>query len=697
MSLTSANSPRNLHTFLIDTIKRVWPRVTTLSGDQQAAIVGSFLTVLYTFPIGVIGVIVLVGKTELGILFENWGTLLLLAVLMIIFDRLRFFLIVELRVNRYGTMDGSLTGMIKWSSILLFGIPGIWLEVILRAYEFVSNMLRTPSTIARWNHMRNFTLNLASSTTITLITLWFFQSWGGSVPLTEWDIFTVALLLAAFLVNFVLDILLSMGYLVYNAWIQVLLTGSKNILPMLKFFFLAVGLPHLAHPFGVFAIGLYLHNDVFVYLLFTIGMILVAVLSRRLSLEMEGSRQQSRMLQKLEMLSQAIIGMPPEEQYLRQAMEENMYNMFPSGKLVIWKFPNEILYKHTADWDIDLNPIWTWLLGQPIVHAYTANERLPWNENDAPHDPVITLPILDFDGSNPIGGIYIELHTLVHYWDHKAIKSLLPAAQSLASQISSALHQIEVFEQSVEFQRVTQELKIAGTIQSNLLPYVFPSIPGWELAVSLEPAGETSGDFFDVIPLDDGKFGFVIADVLDKGVGPALYMTLSRTLIRTYAIELDSAPDTVFFATNRRILIDTATQLFVTAFYGVLDTSTGTLTYSNAGHNPPFLISPAGGNLLTELSQTGYPIGIDENATWGLESIQLQPGDVLVMYTDGIPEAQNLQGDFFEEKPLAEAAKANLGNTAEAIHKNILDEVRDFVGDAPQFDDITLMVLSRNT
>ena len=170
--------------------------------------------------------------------------------------------------------------------------------------------------------------------------------------------------------------------------------------------------------------------------------------------------------------------------------------------------------------------------------------------------------------------------------------------------------------------------------------------------MTLEPAGETSGDFFDIIPLSEGKIGLVIADVLDKGVGPALYMAISRTLIRTYAIELDSQPDTVFFATNERILTDTSTNLFVTAFYGVLNPETGELTYCNAGHNPPYLFSYENGAETQALMRNAIPIGIDEEATWGNETVQIQPGDALILYTDGIPEAQNSAEEFFGEQNL---------------------------------------------
>jgi len=188
----------------------------------------------------------------------------------------------------------------------------------------------------------------------------------------------------------------------------------------------------------------------------------------------------------------------------------------------------------------------------------------------------------------------------------------------------------------------------------------------------------------------------VIADVLDKGVGPALYMTLSRTLIRIYATEFDLQPDLVFFAANDRILKDTRANLFVTAFFGVLDPVSGSLTYSNAGHNPPYFLSSQHSCEPIALEKTGFPIGIDEDATWQRAQIEFNPGDVVVLYTDGVPDAQNITGDFFKQESLVRIIQDHLGESAENLQQSILNAVYDFVGDAPPFDDITLMILQRD-
>lgn len=250
---------------------------------------------------------------------------------------------------------------------------------------------------------------------------------------------------------------------------------------------------------------------------------------------------------------------------------------------------------------------------------------------------------------------------------------------------------------AADYQKVGQELALAGEIQASFLPDALPDVPGWQIVATLEPARETSGDFYDFIPLPEGRLGILVADVTDKGMGAALYMALSRTLIRTYAAEYDSRPELTLSVVNRRILLDTHTDLFVTVFYGILDPASGSLTYCNAGHNPPYVISAHNGGLVQELRRTGIPLGILEDMPWQQDTVQLTPGDVLVLYTDGATEAQDRQEMFFGPERLLEIAQANLGHSAQQIHGALMAGIKKFVGDVPQFDDITLMVVVRDS
>lgn len=241
-----------------------------------------------------------------------------------------------------------------------------------------------------------------------------------------------------------------------------------------------------------------------------------------------------------------------------------------------------------------------------------------------------------------------------------------------------------------------EELALAGEIQASFLPGELPDIPGWQLTATLKPARETSGDFYDVIPLPGERLALLVADVTDKGTASALFMALSCTLIRTYAVEYDTQPERVFGAVHRRILADTKATQFVTVFYGILDPAAGTLTYGNAGHNPAYLVRQDGAEA-QELDNTGLPLGMRlfKDASWEQRTVQLAPGDTLVIYSDGVTEAEDEEGGFFEEERLLELVQANAGRSAQDMEDVIMADVHAFAGDAPQSDDITLVVLVR--
>jgi serine phosphatase RsbU (regulator of sigma subunit) len=277
----------------------------------------------------------------------------------------------------------------------------------------------------------------------------------------------------------------------------------------------------------------------------------------------------------------------------------------------------------------------------------------------------------------------------------RALARLLPSLQSLAAQIAIALYQAKVYAQTLAHQKVQHELDLARRIQVSFLPREIPQIAGWQLAASLEPAREMAGDFYDLIPLPGGGLGVLIADVADKGVGPALYMALSRTLIRTFAVQFESQPELVIQTANLRILQDAANPLFVTVFYGVLDPKTGRLTYVNAGHNPPWILNPAGGEL-RQLTRTGRPLGIEEDFCWQQRSTQLEPGDRLVLYTDGAADALDEHEQPFGEERLLDAVQSHLTLPAPALLPAIMDCIYHFTGATPQFDDITLVVVARD-
>jgi len=241
-----------------------------------------------------------------------------------------------------------------------------------------------------------------------------------------------------------------------------------------------------------------------------------------------------------------------------------------------------------------------------------------------------------------------------------------------------------------------QELALAGRMQASLLPTAAPKVPGWQMAATLQPARETSGDYYDFIPLPAGRLGLVIADVVDKGMGAALYMALSRTLIRTYAADYPDRPDLALRAANQRMLADSPAGLFVTVFYGILDPTAGTLTYCNAGHHPPYLLEAHTDEAVHPLPGRGIALGVLEDTDWEPVTIELPVGAALLLYTDGVLDALNAQEERFGSAQFLDIARTNLGRSADDLQQQLLSRLQQFVGDAPQFDDITLVTVVRD-
>lgn len=243
--------------------------------------------------------------------------------------------------------------------------------------------------------------------------------------------------------------------------------------------------------------------------------------------------------------------------------------------------------------------------------------------------------------------------------------------------------------------KMAHELALAGEVQASFLPDKMPDIPGWQFSVTLQPAQETSGDFFDMFTLPDGRLGLLVADVVDKGVSAALFMALSYALFRSQAQQFPGEPQRVFDIMNDHILHDTNARQFVTAFYGILDPQTGKMVYSNAGHPPPLILGPQKGQNVRWLANTGVPLGVLEECTWEQRVVQLSPQDVLCLYTDGVIEAEENPDSPFGMGRLLDCTRARMGGTAVEIQQGVVHDILQFVGEAPQLDDRVLFVVKR--
>jgi serine phosphatase RsbU (regulator of sigma subunit) len=238
-----------------------------------------------------------------------------------------------------------------------------------------------------------------------------------------------------------------------------------------------------------------------------------------------------------------------------------------------------------------------------------------------------------------------------------------------------------------------RELQLAREIQTTFLPDRLPELPGWDIGVSWQPARQVGGDFYDIFILDDERIGFVIADVADKGMPAALFMTLIRTLIRAAAKEKVS-PSAVLKQVNELLVPDSKHGMFVTVFYGVFSLNSGKVVYANAGHNPP-IVKHIGRVELIELTRTTMALGIFANIEVDERELLLNPGDWMLLYTDGITEAFSAKEEMFGTDKLLKLLLDYKFISSNDLIDTIERTVENFIKGTDLSDDMTLAAISR--
>ncbi|NNE44037.1 MAG: PP2C family protein-serine/threonine phosphatase, partial [Gemmatimonadetes bacterium] len=262
----------------------------------------------------------------------------------------------------------------------------------------------------------------------------------------------------------------------------------------------------------------------------------------------------------------------------------------------------------------------------------------------------------------------------------------------VANQVGISLQNSAMHEERVQVRLLEEEVSTARLIQEQLLPGAPPALPGWELCASNSPSRWVGGDYHDFLPLAEGEMGIAIGDVSGKGVPAALLMSNLQATLRGRVLR-GSPTQEVVGDVNRHICRSTGPESFISFFLGELHPECGTFRFTNAGHNAPIVVRRDG--TVELLEDGGLLLGVFPEATYETGAVGLEPGDLVVLYTDGVTEAHNPLGDMYSEERLMEAVVRHRNGSADTVHARILEEVAMFQDGRDPDDDLTLILLKR--
>ncbi len=286
-----------------------------------------------------------------------------------------------------------------------------------------------------------------------------------------------------------------------------------------------------------------------------------------------------------------------------------------------------------------------------------------------------------------------RLDTYIMVATKDEIFHLSTAFNSMAENLQSQIDEVTAV--TAEKERIGAELEVATQIQASMLPCIFPAFPEhkeFDVFASMEPAKEVGGDFYDFFLVDENHLGMVMADVSGKGVPAALFMVIAKTLIKNHAQNGES-PSQVLTNVNDQLCENNDAGMFVTCWMGILDIHSGVLTYGNAGHNPPLLCRKNGQFEYIKMTP-GFVLAGMEGIRYRQAEITLDKGDIIYLYTDGVTEATDIHNELYGEDRLEKVLNANRIAPLDDMLHAIKADIDLFVGEAPQFDDITMLGLS---
>jgi serine phosphatase RsbU (regulator of sigma subunit) len=285
-----------------------------------------------------------------------------------------------------------------------------------------------------------------------------------------------------------------------------------------------------------------------------------------------------------------------------------------------------------------------------------------------------------------VGAMLVDHPALGGQIDERRLKILSGIAHQTALTLENARLQSE----ATTAERIERELEVARGIQTSFLPDKFPVEQGWDVAAFYRAARQVGGDFYDFFQMGDHQWAIVVADVADKGVPAALFMALCRTLLRAVGSNHYQPAETLA-RVNELLLRDTRSDLFVTVWYGLWDAQKAEVEFSSAGHNPPLVVRADGS--VEQLHSRGIALGVIPNVKLAQARITLNPGDLLVAYTDGVTEALRSDKAEFGVIGLQNTIMNLRLKSAQEIARGVLRAVDGFVVSEPQFDDVTMIVL----
>jgi sigma-B regulation protein RsbU (phosphoserine phosphatase) len=322
------------------------------------------------------------------------------------------------------------------------------------------------------------------------------------------------------------------------------------------------------------------------------------------------------------------------------------------------------------------------LSAAPIISADVRNDPVYVNARDRTRSEMVA-PIISND--EVIGCFDLESDELNAYGNDD-----LEVLMLLASQVAIIIDKVELHEQLIEKKRLQGQLEVARQVQLELLPPNDPQLPGYDISAYNFPTEEVSGDYYDWVRIYEDQIGIVIADVSGKGVPAAILMAFLRASLRA-ASQIGYATNISMAKVNSLLWESIERNQFVTAFYGILDATNKTLSFSNAGHNWPILIK-AGGEIRF-LDEGEQPLGMFQHTRYHQYHVLLEPGDVLVLYTDGASEAESPGGEEFGRERLVEAVKNSLDKPAREMIASIQMAVLEWTASAGANDDVTFFVI----